>query len=78
MMDLNSLVFQSTSAVLPQSSPTPEYQYDWETKLYCTFRSFNNPPYFTKQLPCPTTDDIEARICHYEDASIELIELYVQ
>ena len=43
--------------------------------------SFNNPPYFTKQLTCPTTDDIEARICHYEvyeDASIQLIELYVQ
>ena len=27
--------------------------------------SFNNPPYFTKQLPSPTTDDIEARMCQY-------------
>ena len=25
--------------------------------------SFNNPPYFTKQLPSPTTDVIEARMC---------------
>ena len=43
--------------------------------------SFNNPPYFTKQLPSPTTDDIEARLCqlgHDEDTPIEFIELYVQ
>ena len=45
--------------------------------------SFNNPPYFIKQLPSPTTDDIEARICHdesqaNEDTPIEFIELYVQ
>ena len=42
--------------------------------------SFNNPPYFTKQLPSLTTDDIEARICHKDgdDTPIELIELYVQ
>ena len=43
--------------------------------------SFNNPPYFTKQLPSPTTDDIEARLCNdfgHEDTPIELIELYVQ
>ena len=44
---------------------------------------FNNPPYFTKQLPSPTTDDIEARLCHSgrisdEDTPIEFIELYVQ
>ena len=42
--------------------------------------SFNNPPYFTKQLRRPTTDDIEARICQYspgEDTPMELIELYV-
>ena len=43
--------------------------------------SFNNPPYFTKQLPTPTTDDIEARLCNDytpEDTPIEFIELYVQ
>ena len=39
--------------------------------------SFNNPPYFTKQLPSPTTDDIEARLCHH-NAPIEFVELYVQ
>ena len=43
--------------------------------------SFNNPPYFTKQLPSPTTDDIEARMCGWGPADqtpIEFIELYVQ
>ena len=43
--------------------------------------SFNNPPYFTKKLPSPTNDAIEARICRLEfneDTPIELIELYVQ
>ena len=43
--------------------------------------SFNNPPYFTKQLPSPTTDDIEARLCKdysNEETPIEFIELYVQ
>ena len=43
--------------------------------------SFNSPPYFTKQFPSPTTDDIEARICQWgsnEDTPIEFMELYVQ
>ena len=43
--------------------------------------SFNTPPYFVKQLPISTTDDIEARLCQYgsgDDSPIELIELYVQ
>ena len=42
--------------------------------------SFNSPPYFTKRLPSPTTDDIEARLCDYDGhiSPIEFIELYVQ
>ena len=44
---------------------------------------FNNPPWFTKNLPTATTDDIELRLCTdytpaYDDAPLELIELYVQ
>ena len=45
--------------------------------------SLHNPPYFVKQLPTSTTDDIEARIC-VDDAisnsniAVELVELYVQ
>ena len=53
----------------------------------CTANStccqFNNPPWFTKNLPSPTTDDIELRICVEHtpstgDVPVELIELYVQ
>ena len=45
--------------------------------------SLHNPPYFVKQLPTLTTDDIEARICLYfpssnENIAVELVELYVQ
>ena len=43
--------------------------------------SFNNPPCFTKQLPSPTTDDIEVRICQKDRGDytpIEFLELYVQ
>ena len=45
--------------------------------------SFNNPPWFYKQLPQPTTDDIEMRVCRDEDASnediaIEMVEIYIR
>ena len=45
--------------------------------------SLNNPPYFTKTLATPTTDDLELRLCcyqssQYEDVAVELIELYVR
>ena len=53
----------------------------------CTSNStccqLNNPPWFTKNLPTNTTDDIELRLCaDYlpadTDVPIELVELYVQ
>ena len=42
--------------------------------------SFNNPPYFTKTLPGPTSDPIEARLCWLDihGSPIEFIELYVK
>ena len=43
--------------------------------------SFNNPPYFTKQLPSPTSDPIEARLCVLdgtEYSPVESMELYVK
>jgi hypothetical protein len=45
--------------------------------------SFNNPPWFYKQLPQPTTDDIEMRVCrsanlHLEDILIQIVQIYVQ
>ena len=45
--------------------------------------TFNNPPWFYKELPRPTTDDIEMRVCRDESSSneniaIEMIDIYVQ
>ena len=50
------------------------------TNTCCTF---NNPPWFYKQLPQPTADNIEMRVCrnqerHNEDVLLETIEIYVQ
>ena len=44
--------------------------------------SFNNPPWFCKQLPQPTTDDIELRLCgdsvtSNEDTPLEIVEIYI-
>jgi hypothetical protein len=43
----------------------------------------NNPPWFHKQLPRTTTDDIEMRVCRDqvrgdEDVAIKLMEIYVK
>ena len=45
--------------------------------------SFNNPPWFCKQLPQSTTDDIEMRMCGHnpttnEDTPFDIVEIYVQ
>ena len=43
--------------------------------------SFNNPPWFYKQLPQPTTSDIDMTLCRSytdEDIAIETVEIYVQ
>ena len=45
--------------------------------------SFNNPPWFCKQLPQPTTDDIELRLCADEptssdDSPLEIVEVYIK
>ena len=50
---------------------------------YNTCCSWNTPPWFMKQLSCPTTDDIEMRLCSdqdrdNEDITVEIIEIYVQ
>ena len=43
--------------------------------------SLHGPPYFVRDLPSTTTDDLEARLCWIDpvdESPIELIELYVQ
>ena len=52
-----------------------------ETQSKCC--GFNNPPWFCKQLPDATSDDIEMRLCLNEhpifgEVLIETVELYVQ
>ena len=44
---------------------------------------FNTPPWFCKQLPQPTTEDIELRICNNHDSDnddtpFEIVEMYVK
>ena len=43
--------------------------------------SFNRPPWFCKQLPQPTTDDLELRVCGYRNVRstpFDQIEIYIQ
>ncbi len=45
--------------------------------------TFNNPPWFYKQLRQPTTDDIEMRVCREEensndDIAIEMVDILVR
>ena len=45
--------------------------------------TFNNPPWFFKQLPYTTNEDMEMRVCRtnsrkFEDFAIESIEIFVQ
>ena len=45
--------------------------------------SFNNPPWFYKQLPTSTSGDIEMRVCRDElrsdeDVATGVVEIYVQ
>ena len=47
------------------------------------YDELNNPPWFDKTLPAPTSDDIEFRLCFTSwdteaDIGIQLMELYVQ
>ena len=44
---------------------------------------FNSPPWFCKDLPHPTSEDIELRLCSDqantdEDAPFEIVEIYIQ
>ena len=73
-------VGRATSDVLYADDPLWDGQNCTSSSTCC---SFNTPPYFVKELPTSTTDDIEARLCVLDtdtsdDVAVELIELYVQ
>ena len=43
--------------------------------------SFNRPPWFCKQLPQPTTDDLELRVCgeiYHGSSPFDQIQIYIQ
>ena len=70
----------SSGVFYPDGDPLWDGQGCGPTSTCCTF---NSPPWFNVQLPSPTTDDIEVRICGtngigYEDTPIQLMELYVK
>ena len=52
------------------------------TPFCCEFSFPPGAPWFCKQLPQATSDDIEVRICRdeaqYEDTPLELVELYIR
>ena len=64
----------------PDGDPLWDGQGCGPTSSCCTF---NSPPWFNVQLPSPTTDYIEVRICNIkgigrDDTPIEFMELYVK
>ncbi len=55
--------------------------WDGQSSLNTCYNN-NNPPWFTKTLSTPTTDDIELRMCFHENTNIgniglQLLEIYI-
>ena len=72
--------YSSGYAFWPNGDPLWDGQGCGPTSSCCTF---NSPPWFNVQLPSPTTDDIEVRICGNqaigdEDTPIQLMGLFVK
>ena len=71
---------ESNTSTLYSNDPLWDGRGCTGTNICC---SFNSPPWFYKQLPQPTTDDIEMRVCKdenvsNEDVAIEIVDIYVQ
>ena len=70
----------NTSLFLYDTDPLWDGEGCRDSDHCCTF---HNPPWFRKDLPQPTSDDIELRICGDEALSnegtpIELVDIYIQ
>ena len=71
---------QRYNAVFYANDPLWDGQGCGPTSTCCTF---NNPPWFCKQLPQSTNADLEVRLCsagseNLENTPIELVEIYVK
>jgi hypothetical protein len=69
-----------SSRVFYSDDPLWDGQGCGPTSTCCTF---NNPPWFCKQLPQSTNADLEVRLCSYQQATaentpVELVEIYVK
>ena len=69
----------ATNGVFYPGDPLWDGQGCGSTSTCC---EFNNPPWFCKQLPQPTTDDIELRLCENgppseDESPFEIVELYI-
>ena len=72
--------FQNGIYYYPDNDPLWDGEGCGSTSTCC---EFNNPPWFCKTLPQPTSDDIELRICgdqptSNEDVIISLVDINVQ
>ena len=70
----------NTGLILYDTDPLWDGEGCRDSDHCCTF---HNPPWFCKDLPQPTSDDIELRICanqvlSNEDTPIELVDIYIQ
>ena len=66
-----------TSGLFYPSDPLWDGQGCGDTSTCC---EFNNPPWFCKELPQPTADDIELRICNVDqpdDSPFEIVDIFV-
>jgi hypothetical protein len=75
---LSNETFQGDDQLL---SPDPLWDGMSCRDLCCSY--FDDPPWFHKELPCSTSEDIEMRVCRdepvsNEDIAIGAIEIYVQ
>ena len=78
--DAGTTRFNYTTFILYSDNPLWDGAGCGSRSTCCTF---NNPPWFYKQLSQPTSDDIEMRVCRNEAASdediaIEMIDIYIQ
>ena len=73
-----SVPFRSVPRVFQPADPLWDGKGCGPTNTCCTF---NNPPWFFKDLPSPTSDDIEMRMCRPDSdgqTPFEIVELYIQ
>ena len=74
----DTAVTQYNSYVVYADDPLWDGQGCGQNSTCC---SFNRPPWFCKQLPQPTTDDLELRVCDHTQwgkAPFDQIEIYLQ